>query len=86
MKAEVLLDAIRPHVDVGDVPGAVVGVLRDGHASVEAAGTIAPGVRTPLAGYALMRISSNRGRCSSGTRSPAKHPSGGRLSLDPPVK
>lgn len=58
MEVEALLDAIRPHVDAGDVPGAVVGVLRDGQASVEATGTIA-GVHTPLAGDAVVRISSN---------------------------
>ena len=59
MQAGVLLDAIRPHVGAGGVPGAVVGVRHDGQVSVEAAGTTAPGGGTPLTGDARVRISSN---------------------------
>lgn len=59
MKAEVLLDAIRPHIDVGEVPGAVVGVLRDDQVSLDAAGMTAPSGGTPMAVDTLVRISSN---------------------------
>ena len=59
MRAHLLLEAIRPNVDAGDVPDAVVGVLHDGQVSVEAAGTIAHSEHTPLAGDALMRIAPN---------------------------
>ncbi len=59
MKAEVVLDAIRPYIEVGEIPGAVVGVLRDDQVSLDAAGMTAPGDRTPMAVDTLVRISSN---------------------------
>jgi CubicO group peptidase (beta-lactamase class C family) len=59
VEAEALRDAVRSHIDAGEIPGAVVGVLRDGRASVEAAGTIAPGDRRPMSVDTLVRISSN---------------------------
>ena len=52
-----MLDAIRTFVDRGEVPGAVVGVLRDGRPSFAATGQTAPG-GDPLAENAVMRISS----------------------------
>ena len=57
--AATLADALRPHVDAGEVPGAVVGVLRDGEVSLHALGTTRPGGGPPLAADALFRISSN---------------------------
>lgn len=59
MEAEVPLEAMRAHIDAGEIPGAIVGVLQDGRVSVEAAGTIAPGDRTPMDVDTLVRISSN---------------------------
>lgn len=53
------MDAIRPHVESGEVPGAVVGVLRNGEVSMDAAGTTEPGGGTPMTVDALVRISSN---------------------------
>jgi CubicO group peptidase (beta-lactamase class C family) len=56
--AATVLDAIRPHIDAGTIPGAVVGVLRDGETWLDAAGTTAPG-GAPLTVDTLVRISSN---------------------------
>ena len=57
--AATLADALRPHVDAGEVPGAVVGVLRDGEVSLQALGTTRPGGSRPLTTDAVVRISSN---------------------------
>ena len=59
MTAEMLLDAIRPYVDSGDVPGAVIGFLRDGDVSLLATGLTTPGGSADLAVDTPMRISSN---------------------------
>ncbi len=60
MTTERLLDAVRPHIDAGQVPGAVVGWLRAGRSSVGAAGSTGTGDSGgPLAADTLMRISSN---------------------------
>lgn len=59
MKIEVLLEAIRPYVDAGQVPGAVVGVLRHDQVSLDAAGVTAPGGDTSMTVDALVRVSSN---------------------------
>ena len=59
MIADRVLDGIRAIVDVGPVPGAVVGILRRGELSFAATGTTTVGGDTPLAVDALMRISSN---------------------------
>jgi CubicO group peptidase (beta-lactamase class C family) len=57
--AGILMDAIRPHLESGQVPGAVVGVLRDGEVSLDVSGTTEPGGGTPMTVDELMRISSN---------------------------
>ena len=57
--AATLADALRPHVDAGEVPGAVVGVLRDGDVSLDALGATRPDGGRPLAADAVVRISSN---------------------------
>ncbi|MDP9461563.1 MAG: beta-lactamase family protein [Actinomycetota bacterium] len=57
--AELLMDAIRPYVDGGEVPGAVVGVLRDGTMSLAAAGTTTPGGGEAMTVDTPVRISSN---------------------------
>ena len=57
--AATLAEALRPHVDAGEVPGAVVGVLRDGDVSLQALGSTRPDGGTPLAVDAVFRISSN---------------------------
>lgn len=59
MVAELLMDAIRPDVAGGAVPGAVVGVLRDGEVLLAAAGTTTPGGEEPMTVDTLVRISSN---------------------------
>lgn len=53
------MEAIGPYVERGDVPGAVVGLWRDGEVSLDAAGTTARGGDTPMRTDAIMRISSN---------------------------
>jgi len=57
--AELLLGAVRPFIDAGEVPGAVVGFLRDSQTSLGAAGSIGLGGGGSLTVDALMRISSN---------------------------
>jgi CubicO group peptidase (beta-lactamase class C family) len=57
--AATLAEALRPHVDAGEVPGAVVGVLRDGDVSLQALGSTRPDGGTPLTVDAVVRISSN---------------------------
>jgi CubicO group peptidase (beta-lactamase class C family) len=57
--AEHVLDAVRPHIDSGAVPGAVVGVLSGGAVSLAAAGATEPGGSIPLDPDVVVRISSN---------------------------
>jgi len=57
--AEHVLDAVRPHIDRGAVPGATVGVLRAGAMSVAAAGATQPGGSIPMEPDVVVRISSN---------------------------
>lgn len=59
MKTAELLDAVRPFMVSGEIPGAVVGVLHDDRMSIDAAGATAPGGATPLGPDTLVRISSN---------------------------
>jgi CubicO group peptidase (beta-lactamase class C family) len=54
-----LLDPIRAHVDAGELPGAIVGLLRDGEVSFDAAGLRATGTSDELTTDAQVRISSN---------------------------
>lgn len=58
MTAEVLLRTVRPHIDAGRVPGAVVGVVHDGATTLSAAGTTTPAGTTPLTVDTPVRISS----------------------------
>ncbi len=54
-----VLEALRPYVDRGEVPGAVVGVWQDGEVSLDAAGTTEPGGQgVPLGVGTQVRISS----------------------------
>lgn len=79
-----LLDAVRPFVVVGAVPGAVVGVLRDGRVSLEAVGTTAPGGGTAMDVDTPVRISSNTKPIAAAlTLSLAED---GALSLEDPVE
>jgi CubicO group peptidase (beta-lactamase class C family) len=59
MTARQVMEAIRPYVDRREVPGAVVGVCRDGEVSLDAAGATALDGGTPLSVDTLMRVSSN---------------------------
>ncbi|MBB5641049.1 serine hydrolase domain-containing protein [Cryobacterium roopkundense] len=59
MDAEQLIETIRPLVDDGEVPGAVVGVLHGNHRSVAAVGQTEPGGTVAMPVNAVMRISSN---------------------------
>src|ERR1700729_849172 len=59
MNAELLLDAVRPFLDTGAVPGAIVGVLQDGRVSLDAAGWTSPGGGTAMDVDTPVRISSN---------------------------
>lgn len=59
MLAADLLDPIRAHVDAGELPGAIVGLLRDGEVSFDAAGLRATGTSDELTADAQVRISSN---------------------------
>ncbi|MBE0010257.1 class A beta-lactamase-related serine hydrolase [Arthrobacter sp. AET 35A] len=54
-----MIETIRPMVDDGEVPGAVVGVVDHGRTSVAAVGTTEPGGATAMTPDAVMRISSN---------------------------
>lgn len=54
--AELLLGAVSPFIDDGNVPGAVVGFLRNNQTSLAAAGLTGLG-GSPLTDDALMRIS-----------------------------
>lgn len=56
--AELLLGAVSPFIDAGNVPGAIVGFLRNNQTSLAAAGSTGLG-GSPLTDDALMRISSN---------------------------
>jgi CubicO group peptidase (beta-lactamase class C family) len=57
--AATLAEALRPHIEAGEVPGAVVGVLRDGDVSLQALGSTRPDGGIPLTTDAVFRISSN---------------------------
>ena len=59
MTARQVMEAIRPYVEGGEVPGAVVGVWRDGEVSLDAAGAVALDGGAPLSVDTLMRVSSN---------------------------
>lgn len=59
MTARQVMEAIRPYVESGEVPGAVVGVWRDGEVSLDAAGAVALDGGAPLSVDTLMRVSSN---------------------------
>ncbi len=84
MTAETLLTAVRPFIDGGAVPGAVVGVLRDGEVTLDAAGTTAPDGAAPLEVDAVMRVSSNtKPMAAALTLALADD---GVLSLDDPVE
>lgn len=52
------MKAIRPYVDAGGIPGAVVGVVREGKVSLEAVGATARGGGTAMTVDSLVRISS----------------------------
>lgn len=53
------MTAIRPYVDGGEVPGAVVGLWQDGAVSLDAMGATELGGGVPMDDGALVRISSN---------------------------
>jgi CubicO group peptidase (beta-lactamase class C family) len=59
VRTERLIAAIRPFVETGVVPGAVVGLRERGEATVGALGTTAPDGDDPLLVDAQVRISSN---------------------------
>ncbi len=59
MTARQVMEAIRPYVDRGEAPGAVVGMWRDGEVSLDAAGVVALDGGAPLTVDTVMRISSN---------------------------
>ena len=54
-----VMGAIRPYVDRREVPGAIVGVWRDGEVSLDAAGTMALDGDEPMRVDTLARVSSN---------------------------
>lgn len=58
MTAVRVIDSIRPYVESGEVAGAIVGLLRDGSVTVEAAGSTSPG-GAPLTTDTPMRVASN---------------------------
>lgn len=59
MATEQLLDAVRPFIDAGEMPGAVVGILRGDELKTAAAGSTDFHGGKPLSADAPMRISSN---------------------------
>lgn len=59
MRSEQLIAAVRPFVESGLIPGAVVGVRDRGETSVEAVGAVEPGGTEPMPVDAVVRISSN---------------------------
>lgn len=59
LDATIVLDAISPALAAGAVPGAVVGVWRDGDVSLDATGTTEVDGETPLTVDAVVRVSSN---------------------------
>jgi CubicO group peptidase (beta-lactamase class C family) len=59
MRTERLIAAIRPFVEAGVVPGAVVGLRKRGEVTVDGLGTTAPAGEDPLLVDAQVRISSN---------------------------
>ena len=79
-----LMAAVRPFIDVGAVPGAVVGVARDGVVSMEAAGATGTSGGTAMRVDTLARISSNtKPMAAVLTLSLAEE---GALGLDDPVE
>ena len=79
-----LMAAVRPFIDVGAVPGAVVGVSRDGVVSMEAAGATGTSGGTAMRVDTLARISSNtKPMAAVLTLSLAEE---GALGLDDPVE
>ncbi|MGH8883089.1 MAG: serine hydrolase, partial [Stackebrandtia sp.] len=59
MTARRVMEAIRPYVDREELPGAVVGVWREGETSLDAAGVKAIDGGDPLSADTVVRISSN---------------------------
>jgi CubicO group peptidase (beta-lactamase class C family) len=59
VSTEHLIDAIRPFVEAGVVPGAVVGLRERGEATLDALGTTVPAGEDPMRIDAQVRISSN---------------------------
>ena len=57
--ASLVMKAIRPYIDDGQLPGAVVGVWQDGELSLDAAGATDLQGDAPMTGETLVRISSN---------------------------
>jgi len=57
--AREVMKAIRPFIDRGEVPGAVVGVWRDGEVSLDAAGVVALDGDAPMRVDTVMRVASN---------------------------
>jgi CubicO group peptidase (beta-lactamase class C family) len=57
--ARLVMDAIRPYVDRGEVPGAVVGLWQDGEVSLDGAGNTVLGGSASMSVDTLVRISSN---------------------------
>jgi CubicO group peptidase (beta-lactamase class C family) len=82
--ASQVMNTIRPYVDRGELPGAVVGVWRDGEVSLDAFGAAALGGHPPLGVDTLMRISSNtKPMVAALTQALAED---GVLALDDPVE
>ena len=84
MRTERLTAAIRPFLDAGVAPGAVVGVRERGEVTLEAQGTIAPGSESRLLADAQVRISSNTKPLVAATALVLAED--GLLSLDDPVE
>ncbi|HYO04990.1 MAG TPA: serine hydrolase domain-containing protein, partial [Mycobacterium sp.] len=59
MTATLVMKAIRPYVDRGVIPGAVIGIWRDGEVSLDATGGTTLGGAARLSIDAMVRISSN---------------------------
>ena len=53
------MPAIRPLVEAGLVPGAVIGLRHGGETTLDATGTTAPSGQAPLPANSVVRISSN---------------------------
>jgi CubicO group peptidase (beta-lactamase class C family) len=84
VRTEPLIAAIRPFLDAGVVPGAVVGLRERGEVTLDARGTTAPESEIPLPVDAQVRISSNtKPMVAAVTLMLAED---GVLSLDDPVE